>query len=206
MLELRSADGSLVASNDNWQDDAAQREGIAASGIPPQHDSEAAIVTTLAPGHYTMIVEGKGGTSGISISEIYDVDAESSASTLANLSTRGRVETSDDLMIAGFILGGNNAGARVLVRALGPSLSSSGIVNVLVDPTLELHNSNGTLVAANNDWADEDEASISATGIAPGDSREAAILATVPQDNYTAVVKGVAGSVGIALVEVYMVR
>ncbi|MBA3272360.1 MAG: hypothetical protein H0T11_00610 [Chthoniobacterales bacterium] len=174
--------------------------------MPPPNGAESAIATTLGPGNYTMIVAGKGGASGISLSEVYDLDAESSASSLANLSTRGFVDTGDDVIIAGFILGGNNAGARVLVRALGPSMSNAGMANVMADPVLELHNSNGMLVAMNNNWKEEDEASISTTGIPPTDPREAAILAAVPQDNYTAIVRGAGGSVGVALVEIYMVR
>ncbi len=205
VLELRAADGSLVAANDDWKEEGAQRALIESSGIPPLNDREPAIVATLVPGSYTAIVSGVNRTSGIAVAEIYDLD-QAADSKLANLSTRGFAQTGNDVIIAGFILGGSGGGSKVLVRALGPSLSKAGIRNVMADPTIELHNANGSLIAANDNWREEDQASIQATGIPPAGDRESAILAVLPQDNYTAVVAGAGGTIGIALVEVFMLR
>ncbi len=193
----------MTAANDNWKQEEAQRALIESTGIPPVNDRESAIVATLAPGSYTATVSGVNRTSGIAVAEIYDLD-QTDDSKLANLSTRGFAQTGNDVIIAGFILGGSGGGSKVLVRALGPSLSKAEIRNVMADPTIELHNANGSLIAANDNWREEDQASIQATGIPPADDRESAILAVLPQDNYTAVVAGAGGTIGIALVEVYM--
>ena len=123
---------------------------------------------------------------------------------LRNISARGLVGTGDDVLIGGFIVGGralaNNA---VVVRAIGPSLSQAGVSNPLADPTLELHNSTGTLIASNDDWQDTQEDLIVASGLSPTDPNESAIYATLPSGNYTAVVRGPGDTTGTALVEVY---
>ena len=125
-LELRGAGGALVMQNDNWQDDSAQAAQLMALGIAPQDPRESGIVATLPPGAYTAIMAGKNQTTGIGLAEVYDADA-TAVSQLANMSTRGFVQTADRVMIGGFILGHGNGSTAVAVRGLGPSLSQSGI-------------------------------------------------------------------------------
>jgi hypothetical protein len=160
-LELRDGAGDLISANDNWMD-SPQRQEIIDSTIAPTDDREAAIVATLAPGNYTAILTGVGNGTGIGVVEAYDLGPDVTVN-LANISTRGIVGTGGDVMIGGFILDDQNA--IVLLRALGPSLTQAGISNALADPTLELHNGNGDVIAFNNDWQETDEAIIRNTGI-----------------------------------------
>jgi hypothetical protein len=200
VLELHGPDGSLITSNDNWQD--TQQTQIQDSTLAPANDLEAAIVATLLPANYTAVLRGRNGTTGIGLVEMYDLDAASD-SKLANISTRGFVQTGGDIMIAGFIFGNGAASEKVIIRAIGPSLT--GITNVLADPTLDLHNSNGTLLISNDNWKDDptqaDE--IRATGMPPQSDFEAAIVTTLPPGAYTAIIAGKGGGTGVALAEVY---
>jgi Ice-binding-like len=201
------ADPTLVQMNDNWKtrpNGTSQQAEIEATGIPPTNDLESAIVATLAPGAYTAVLAGKNGTTGIGLVEMYDLDVASD-STLANISTRGFVQTGNDVMIGGFILGNGTASEKVLIRAIGPSLTQFGIANVLADPTLELHDSHGTLLMSNDNWQDDasQAAQIMATGIPPQNDFESAIVTTLPPVPYTAIVAGKNGGTGVALVEVY---
>jgi autotransporter-associated beta strand protein len=198
-LELRDNGGGLLFSNDNWME-GSQAQEIIDSGIPPSDDHEAAIVATLAPGSYTAVMRGVNNTTGIGVVEVYDLAQEVSAK-LANISTRGFVETGDNVMIGGFIAG--NQAMHVMVRALGPSLTHSGVPNALADPTLELYNGDGAVIAFNDDWQDTDQAAIEATGIPPSDNKESAILATLAPGLYTAIVRGHNDTTGVGLVEVY---
>jgi hypothetical protein len=212
-LELHDSTGTLLAHNDNWQE-SQQAAEISATGIAPTRDSEAAIIATLAAGQasqggtaYTAILAGQAGTAGIGLLEIYDLAADAN-SKLANISTRGYVGTGDNLMIAGTIPGpaGRSPGL-VLIRALGPSLAAHGVSGTLQDPGLELHNANGATIVDNDNWRDSLFASqIAATGIPPTDDRESAIFFPVRPGTYTAIVRGVKGTTGVALVEVYAVN
>ena len=164
------------------------------------------MVRVLSPGAYTAIVRGNGGTTGIGLVEAYDLSASAANSQLANLSTRGFVQAGNDVMIGGLILGGGTGTNQILVRALGPSLGEFGIPNPLSNPTLGLYNGNGALLLSNDDWKQTQEADILATGLAPGNDLESALLALLSSGNYTAIVSGTgsaAGSTGVALVEVY---
>jgi hypothetical protein len=202
-LELHDSTGGVIASNNNWGD--TQQGEIQDSGLAPTHDLEAAIAITLAPGPYTAIVAGVSNTSGVGSVEIYDLDS-GVGSKLANISTRGLVTTGDNVMIGGTIVVGNMS-ARMLIRAIGPSLASFGISNTLQDPTLELHDSQGGIIASNDNWVDSaDATAISATTLPPTDDRESAILATVPPGQYTAIVRGSGDSTGVALVEAYQLQ
>lgn len=201
VLELHGADGKLLRANDNWKDSETATQ-IQATGVAPANDREAAITATLAPGAYTAVVSGRDGTTGQGLIEIYDLD-QGADCELANISTRGPVQTGDGVMIGGFILGGESETTRVIVRALGPSLARSGVSGVLADPALELHDGNGALVQSNHNWRDEHEAEIRATGIPPGEEAEAAIVADLAPGAYTAVVSGEQGGAGVALVEVF---
>jgi hypothetical protein len=196
---LYNGQGTFIAENDNWRH-SNQVAAIQASGIPPSDDRESAIVRQLAPGNYTAVVRGVGGTEGIALAEVYDLDL-GGASELANISTRGSVETGDNILIGGFILRGNSA--TVLLRAIGPELTAHGVPNALEDPTMELRDINGALLMANDNWKESQQAPINATGIAPSDDRESAILKLLPGGNYTAIVRGKSNTTGIGLVEAY---
>ena len=198
-VELNGS-GGAIANNDNWKD--TQEADIQATGVAPQSDLESALVATLSPGNYTALVEGKDQASGVGLVEVYDLDQPADAK-LANISTRGVVETGSNVMIGGFILGKGTDPGRVIVRAIGPSLSQSGISGVLADPTLELRDGNGELVRANNDWKESQQAEIEATAIPPQNDAESAVVATLAPGPYTAIVAGNGGATGVALVEVY---
>jgi hypothetical protein len=189
VLELHGPDGSLIASNDNWKD--SQEMAIQESALAPTNGLESAIIVNLPPDGYTAILRGKNGTTGIGLIEIYDLE-EGSDSKLANISTRGFVQTADDVMITGFIAGHDDStsGENVPIRAIGPSLS--GVANVLADPTLDLYDSNGTLLMSDDNWQEDasQAAEIIATGIPPQNDLEAAINVTLPPGAYTAVVAG----------------
>jgi CSLREA domain-containing protein len=196
-LELYDASG-LIVSNDNWKD--TQRAEIQVTNIPPPNDLESAIVATLPANNsaYTAIVRGANNTTGVGLVEVYDLD-RTVDSKLANISTRGLVQTGDNVMIGGLIVLGADP-QDVIIRAIGPSLPLAG---KLADPTLELHDSNGALVVSNDNWRSDQEAEILATGIPPSKDLESAIVRTLPPASYTAIVRGVANTSGIALVEVY---
>ena len=195
-LELHKPDGS-VASNDNWQTgDTSQIP----NGFAPSDPREAVIVATLTPGNYSAVVKGAHGETGVGIAELYDLDS-ASAAKLANISTRGFINTGDDVMIGGFIIGGNEP-AKILVRAIGPTLTDFGVQGALADPTLELHDANGGTIS-NDDWRETQESEIIATTIPPNKDREPAILATLVPGNYTAIVRGKNNTTGIGLVEAY---
>lgn len=200
VLELHGPDGSLITANDNWKD--SQEAEIQNSNLAPTKDTESAIVATLAPANYTAILRGKNGTTGIGLVEMYDLDL-SSGSKLANISTRGFVQTGGNVMIAGFIFGNGSASEKVAVRAMGPSLT--GITNVLADPALELHNGSGTLLVSDDNWKDDanQAAELIAAGMAPPNDLEAALITTLPPGQYTAIVAGQNGGVGVAVAEVY---
>ena len=200
VLELHGADGSLITSNDDWKDN--QQTEIEATGIQPQSDLESAIVSTLTPGNYTAVMNGTNGTTGVGLVEGYDLE-QAADSQLANISTRGFVDTGSDVMIGGFILGNGGGSANVLIRALGPSLAQAGVSGALDDPTLELHDGNGALIQSNDNWKDTQQTEIEATGIPPQNDLESALVATLNPAAYTAIVAGKGGLTGVGLVEVY---
>ena len=205
VLELHLADGTTMTTNDNWRD--TQEAAIKATGLAPSNDLEAALVTTLDPGAYTAILSGKDGT-GVGLVEVYALD-QGASSELANVSTRGFVGTDDNAMIGGVIVGPNGApDATLVVRAIGPTLGDFGVTGSLADPTLALHNSDGTLIASSNDWQDDpgQAADIEAAGLAPGYPSESAIYITAPTGPYTAIVTGNNGTTGVALVEIYNIK
>jgi glucose/arabinose dehydrogenase len=204
-LELRSGDNSLITSNNNWKENtAAQQQDITNNQLAPSNDSESAIVATLQPGTYTAIIRGQGNNSGVGLLEVYDVD-RTTTSRLANISGRASVQTGANVLISGFIVGQNIGAAKVVVRALGPSLAPSGIVNFLADPTLQLRDNNGALIVGNDNWQENSNqaAQISASGLAPGNAQESAIAISLLPGTYTAIVAGKDGGTGVGLVEVY---
>lgn len=201
MLELHDSGGATIMTNDNWRD--TQEAEIEATGLAPANDLESAIVLDLDPGAYTAILSGTNSTTGVGLVEIYDLDL-TAGSHMANISTRGFVDTGDGVMIGGFIVGPTDAGeTEVLLRAIGPSLGNFGVQDPLEDPVLELHDPQGTTIATNDDWQDTQKDEIEATGLAPTDDRESAILQSFAPGPYTAIVMGTNDTTGVALVEAY---
>ena len=202
VLELHGPGAFTTITNDNWKQ--TQAAEIEATGIPPIDDFESAIATTLVPGAYTAIVTGNGNTSGVALVEVYDLN-EGVDSKLANLSTRAFVSTGDNIVIAGFLLGGSGSSDRVVVRGIGPSLTLLGITNPVPNPSLELRDTNGALLVENNDWQDNavQAAEVTAAGLAPSHNLESAIAATLPPGLYTALLSGLNSSIGVGVVEVY---
>jgi sugar lactone lactonase YvrE len=210
-LEVHDSKGVLLAANDDWWKtdlggliQANQGNDLYFSGLQPTESSESALIVELEPGAYTAVVRGKNNATGIAVVESYDLDWNVE-SRLANISTRGLVQTGERVMIAGTIIRGSGP-ANVLIRAIGPTLANFGISNSLQDPVLELHDSNGGLVALNDNWRSDQEANISATALAPTDDRESAIFATLSPGAYTAIVTGSGNSTGVAVVEVYQLQ
>ncbi len=199
VLELHGPTGATITTNDNWKE-SPDRQAIIESTIPPSDDAEAAVIAALDPGAYTAIVKGKKNGTGVALVEIYDLD-QTVDGILGNISTRALVKTGDDVLIGGFIVHGTQP-LSTLLRAIGPSLP---VANALGDPVLELHDSEGSIVAANDNWRSDQEAAIEATTIPPTNDAESAILVTLVPGNYTAVVTGKDNSTGVALVEVYQV-
>jgi hypothetical protein len=199
VLELYDATGTLLLSNDDWQQTQAQ--ALRDAGFAPSNDSESAILTTLAPGAYTAILRSKDGSPGIGLLEVYDLQ-QTPSSKLANISTRGLVGAGQNVMIGGTIVTGPDF-AQVVFRALGPSLAANGIANPMSDPQLELFNANGNKIGGNNNWKDTQQGIIAATGLAPTGDSESAILIDLSPGAYTAVVSVASGAAGVALVEAY---
>ena len=204
VLELHGPGEFVTIMDDNWRNDPVQEAAILATGIAPTNDLESAIDAILAPGAYTGIVRGKNNTSGVALIEVYDL-SQAALAKLANISTRAFISTGDNIVIAGFILGGNSGDDRIVVRGIGPSLTAAGVANALADPTLELRDGNGTLLVANNDWQDNptEAAELTAAGLAPANQLESGIAAALPPGLYTALLSGVNNGTGIGLVEVY---
>lgn len=204
VLELHEPNGTVV-TNDNWQ--STQSAAIKATGLAPSDALESAILATLKPGAYTVIMHGNNNGTGIGLIEAYDRNP-TAASELANISTRGFVEAGNNVMIGGFIVGGGGGGfSTVIVRGLGPSLTAAGVQGALANPTLELHDVNGTVIGANDDWmTGPDHQTISKDKLAPSNPKESALLANLPPGSYTAILKGVNSGTGVGLVEVYQVQ
>ena len=216
-LELHNRTGALIASNDNWRTTiiggiitSDQVRDILRSGYAPGDGRESAIIADLPPGNYTAIVRGVNNSTGVALVEVYDLSSDTN-SILGNISTRSFVQTGDNVMIGGFIVQGT-APKRVIVRAIGPELTQYGVPTVLNDPTLELHDGTGALIASNDNWrttiiggiiTSDQVRDILRSGHAPRDGRESAIIAELPAGNYTAIVRGVNDITGVALVEVY---
>jgi PKD repeat protein len=201
VLELHDSNGGVI-TNDNWR--STQEAEIQQTGLAPADDHEAAIVKRLPAGTYTAVVRSADGSPGVGLVELYDLST-ADPGELGNLSVRASVQTDDNVLIDGLILQGGNQ-KRVLFRALGPSVQVNGtpVPGALQDPTLELHDGNGALLLSNDNWRDASNAAdIQATGLAPGDDRESAILMTLAPGNYTTVVRGVNRTTGIALAEAY---
>jgi hypothetical protein len=199
-LELHDASGAMIGFNDNWGQ-SADSAAIAQSGVAPADANESAILMTLAPGSYTVVLAGTNQTTGTAVVEVYDLDTAVD-SNLANISTRASVQTGDSVLIGGLIVVGTSA-TDVIVRAIGPSLN---MPNAMADPTLELRDASGALLGSNDNWRSTQETAIINTGVAPTRDAEAAIVASFPPGSYTAIVRGANGTAGVAVVEVYQLN
>jgi hypothetical protein len=197
ILELYDASGRLIAQNDNCS--SLPADTIPAN-LAPKYGKESFIGATLAPGSYTAVLRGANGAAGVGLFELFDLDPASSR--ISNISTRGEVGLGSDVMIGGFIIGGEDP-TKVVIRAIGPSLSAQNVPNALSDPLLELYDGNGSLIFTNDNWRATQEQEILATGVAPSQDSESAIVATLTPGGYTALVRDAGTAGGIALVEVY---
>jgi len=216
-LELHNSAGALIGSNDNWQTTiiggiitSNQVSDIQNSGHAPTAANESAIIANLAPGNYTAIVRGVSNTIGVALVEAYDLSPDTT-SVLGNISTRGFVQTGENVMIGGFIVQGTGT-KSVIIRAIGPELAQYGITNALANPTLELHDAAGALIGSNDNWqttiiggiiTSNQVSDIQNSGHAPTEANESAIIANLAPGSYTAIVRGVSNTTGVALVEVY---
>ena len=197
-LAMYTISQGLVGYNDDWGD--TQRSEILSVGLAPADEDEAAILTTLSAKPYTAVLYGEGLGAGTSLVEIYDLNPGPD-SRLSNISTRGLVQTGSNVLIAGFIIAGD-APLDVILRAIGPSMSDV-VGGTLANPTLELYDANGDSLAFNDNWRQDQEEEVSATGIPPEDNAESAIVGSLSPGAYTAVVRGTGVNTGLALVEVY---
>lgn len=202
-LQLHDGSGGVIAQNDNWMDGPSASQ-IAGGPYQPSDPREAVIVANLAPGAYTVVLSGADGGTGIGLVEAYDTDS-TTTSELLNISTRGFVQTGDNVMIGGFMMDLTTGSTTVALRGLGPSLTTSGLSHTLADPTLEMHNSNGAIMVSNDNWTDDPVSAgrLTLNGLAPHDVRESGIVVDVPPGAYTVILRGKNDSVGQALVEVY---
>jgi hypothetical protein len=204
VLELHGPAGFVTITNNNWRDDPAQETLILATGLAPSSNLESAIDANLDSGAYTAVVRGNNGTTGVALIEVYDLN-QAVPAKLANISTRAFVSTGDDIVIAGFILGNQAVPDRIVIRGIGPSLTGFGVPGALANPTLELHDNNGTLLIANNDWQENaaQAAELTAAGLAPTNPLESGIAATLSPGSYTALLAGSNNGTGVGVVEVY---
>jgi hypothetical protein len=205
VLKLHASNGALITMNDNWKD--TQRSQIEGTVFQPDDDRESVIFSTLVPAAYTAILSGKNNTAGVGLIEVYDGNPNSE-SQIGQISTRGFVQGGNNVMIGGFILGGSQADARIALRGLGPSLSQFGLNNVLADPTLEVRDANGTTLVANDNWIDDpaSAALLTANGLAPANPKESGIFTSLPPGQFTAILAGKNGGIGIGLVEIYNLK
>jgi cyclophilin family peptidyl-prolyl cis-trans isomerase len=205
ILELHDSTGATIATNDNWGD-AANKQDVSDIGLAPGSSNESVILATVPSDPsavaYTAVMRGASNTTGLGVVEVYDLDS-GPGSTLLNISTRGQVGADPNALIAGFILGGSES-KKILVRAIGPSLTAFGVPNALVDPTLELRNAQGGLVDSNDDWMNSPQKTqIQNSGLAPTNAKESAVVQTLSAGQYTAIVHGANGGTGVGSVEVY---
>jgi hypothetical protein len=205
-ITLYDANQQQIASNDDWAFTGPPAETIGSYHLDPPNSRESALYVTLQPGAYTAVVKSysdstQPATTGIGLFELYDL--HTTGGRAGNISTRGQVLTGDNILIGGFIIGGSEP-KSVTARALGPSLGAAGVPDPLPDPTMDLRDANGDLVESNNDWQQgPDAAQLTAQGLAPANSKESALIATLNPGSYTVLVSGVNGARGTGLVEVY---
>jgi hypothetical protein len=205
VIELHDSSGAVIATNDNWMDLSADDQMVLTeNGLAPGDPTESALVETLAPDSYTVIMSGANGDTGVGLVEAYDLDNGTTDSKLANISTRGSVDSGDNVMIGGFIIGGGGL-SQIVVRGLGPSLSDQ-VAGVLADPVIQVANGDGDIIDTNDNWMDDpNNQTISDLGLAPTDPNESALYEILEPGTYTVLLSGSGGTSGIGLVESYNV-
>jgi hypothetical protein len=204
VLKVYNSSRTLIATNDNWQSDPHNAD-IKKNGLAPSNLLESATLQPLTPGAYTVIVAGKDSIPGTGLVELYDLSTRSN-SKLVNMSTRGSVAAGDGVLITGFIVG-DVGSTTVIVRALGPSLASSGVTGVLSDPALTIYDSTGSVIATNDNWqGDANAIDVQRNRLAPPNPSESALVLHLPAGAYTAIVRGADGGTGVALAEVYTLQ
>jgi hypothetical protein len=212
-LRLFNSAGVQTHVNEDWGGGATLSGAFSAVGAfsLPAASKDAALLVPLATGTYTAQVTATSGT-GVALLEAYDADAAVTTARFVNISARTQVGTGDNILVIGFVVTGTGP-KTVLLRAVGPGLTPFGVGGVLADPQLRLFNAAGTATDTNDDWASS-AALAAAHGAAftqtgafglPAASKDAALLVTLQPGAYTAQVSGVAGTTGVALVEVYEV-
>ena len=169
--------------------------------------AQAGYTVTLQQVGPDVVATGSGANQNFTL----QIGPATNSTKITNISTRAFVQTGQNVMIGGFIVQGTGP-KRVIIRAIGPELTHFGITNPLANPTLELHNESGALIASNDNWqttilggvitANQVNA-IQNSGYVPTAASEAAIIANLQPGNYTAIVRGVSNTTGVALVEVY---
>jgi hypothetical protein len=201
MTLVNQATGTIIATNDNWTS-ASNASAITATGLAPTDTRESAILMSVAPGAYTAVVSGVNNAIGVGIVEVFEIDGPQIP--LSNISTRGQVQTGNNVMIGGFVISGS-APQQVLIRARGPSMIPAGVTNAIADPTMTLVNqATNAIIATNDNWGSaSNAAAIMATGLAPTNALESAILTTLQPGAYTVVVSGVNNVTGVGIVEVF---
>ena len=197
VLELYDSTGQTIAANNNW---TSLPPGALPIELEPTDPAESVIAISLPPGSYTAVLRGANDSAGNALCELFDL--EPANSSVRNISTRGQVGSGDDVMIGGFIVGGTDS-SKVIIRAIGPSLTAAGVDGALADPILELHNSDGSLLFQNDNWRTDQEQQIIDSTVPPSNDQESAIVATLTPGAYTAIVRGAGDTAGVALVEVY---
>jgi hypothetical protein len=199
-ISVHDSNGNQLEFNDDYSHaPASERTTLAGAGLVPTDGREAAIVRTIGPGNYTIVLQGK--SDGVGLLEVYDLFGDS-GSRLMNISTRGKVEHGDNgALIGGFIIQGTTP-QRVIVRAIGPSLKAAGVADALADPTLDLYQGSAK-VFSNDNWKSTQETEIRNTGVPPSSGKEAAIVTILDPGSYSAVIRGKDDTTGVALAEVY---
>ncbi len=195
---LLNAPGRILDANNDWMDNP-DKDQIIAVGLAPTNDRESAMIDSLRVGTYTFVEQGTHRGQGVALAEVYDL--LDGGLQLSAVGTRGFVSTGDNVMLSGFITTGTTS---LLIRALGPSLADAGLHRVLPDPELELRDQNGILIDENTDWIDSpNKAEIEATGLAPSDDLESAMLVTLAPGAYTVVFSGTGGTTGLGFAQIY---
>jgi hypothetical protein len=209
-LAIFNSNNTQIASNDNWKTTQVggiitsnQFAEINGSGLAPSNNLESAIIANLTPGSFTAVVRGAGNSVGTGVVDAFDLSNASTA-RVANFATRGLIQPGDKLMIAGFIV--QEGSVRVVISALGPSLTAFGIPNALPDTTLQLRDENGVIVRENDDWMSDQKAELESTGLQPTNAKEAALVQTIPPGQYTAQVRGKPETTGIGVVQIYFLQ
>ncbi|HEY2124595.1 MAG TPA: hypothetical protein VGG94_03940 [Chthoniobacterales bacterium] len=205
-IDLYDGNGTLLATNDNWNGKARGRRRpppnpIQATGFAPTNASEAALIATLPPGSYTAVLRGaKRRNTGVGLLDVHDLDDTVDGPTLKSVSAYGAVGTGTSVLTSTVMAYSNSGG--LLIRTIGPELLSQGVTGALSDPTLEVYDASGALVASNDNWRSApNSAAIQNTGLAPGDDRDAAVLFTPAPGSYTVIVRGANGTTGICLLK-----